>query len=906
MRKKYLLNQLKVLLIFICMLHVQFTQASIGIIEPSKNLNAVLQSQSNTIYGQVISNYGETLPFVNVYIEGTTTGATTDFEGRYEIKNISESTVTLVATFLGFKTFKKTITFSGDERVQVDIEFEESEQLLDQVIVTGTTNPKTKLESSVAITTIKADQIEMRVVQNNADLLKAIPGLWVESTGGEAPANVWVRGFPQSGGYTFLGIMEDGLPVFQSGYNSMPSPDQFFKTDATIKSVEAIRGGSAPIIMQGAGGAVVNYISNSGGNNFRGLAKVSFNPLHPLVRTDLNIGGPMGNNFYYNVGGFYREGQGFYDYGYNANRGGQFKGNVVKRLKKGMVKVNLKYINDKVNWNLPSPYIFKKNGDVGEINGFDLKKDGSAVNEVDTEFSYALPDGSTISGDLKDGFDTELFSASVEFNFDIGNGWFLDNKFRADKINTDVTVDIIIDVAPLVTDPSFSYTYADGTSIGDVANLNGNGLLMNSAVVAVKSEYKNIINRLELKKDWDKNGLTIGIEYFNYQVNNEGSNAIFKKEVTNAPRMLIEINPFLPPFLNVSPLNSIALFDAGGVSRGEGTENTYSFYLTDEYNISENLRLDAGFRYDYKSIDGSNASKDGSSILVGGAGFSLGADVPFDDTAGNWAATLGFNYKLNETSALFARGSRAYNGKKIGDYLADGVDIDYLKDLDNREIYQAELGYKYGSSKASIFASVLYASVKNASSTINAPAPNGLLLGQEAFYSTKTISAEIEAQYIPTKNLLLKLTTTLQDPTYTDFIFVGREGSIVEGQTFDWSDNTAERVPKITIDFTASYKFEKIGVFANYRYYGNRWSTPANNVELKGFGELYAGIGYQITKNFNINVKGANLLNSVALTAGNVRGDQFVDVDLADGTPRIGRRTFPISVFVDLTYTFGK
>ncbi|MEC3907539.1 TonB-dependent receptor [Tamlana sp. 2201CG12-4] len=616
-----------------------------------------------------------------------------------------------------------------------------------------------------------------------------------------------------------------------------------------------------------------------------------------MKRIDMDFGGPISENLNYNIGGFYRDDKGIYGYDYSVNKGGQIKGNLVKHFEKGFLKVYGKFINDRVNWNLPSPYIFNKDGSLGEIPGFDLKTGGNAIAKDDVNYSYTLPGGQTINRDLKDGFYTELASFGLEFKYDLGNNWRLNNKFRIDVITHNSDFDLSTDVSEL--DPSRSYYYTDGSAVDNVANLNGNGLSQGIFLSANDNEYDNLINRLEFVKKSERNALTIGFEYFKFKLKTFSSSALSSKEVTQSPRILVADNPG-------SGITSLALFDPTGVSDAYGDEDTFSMYLSDEIKVSDEFRIDLGFRFDNKSLKGARAIKEGGSVITGGNGYTLGAFDPFDDKGSNWAASVGFNYKLNKTTALFARGSRGYSGIKLGDYTNDGVDIDALKEVEDRLIYQGEIGLKYGASSFALFTSLLYASVDNASSQIFIPAVSGGLIPQNVFFSTRTISAEIEAQYKLSDNWLLKLISTYQDAEYTDFNFVANPGTIVEGQAFDWSGNVAERAPKITGDLTVSYNSKKFNAFMSYRYYGSRWSTPANNVKIKEFGEVYCGAGYNLSKKLSANINIANLFNKVALTAGNTRGDQFADIDASDGKPRIGRRNFPFSLFTSLKYNFGK
>ena len=72
---------------------------------------ATLYAQ-NTVRGSVVdSETGEPLPGVNVIIQGTTTGVSTDFDGNYQI-SVSQGAV-LEFSHLGFET--QGITVDGDQ-----------------------------------------------------------------------------------------------------------------------------------------------------------------------------------------------------------------------------------------------------------------------------------------------------------------------------------------------------------------------------------------------------------------------------------------------------------------------------------------------------------------------------------------------------------------------------------------------------------------------------------------------------------------------------------------------------------------------------------------------------------------------------------------------------------------------
>ena len=89
---------------------------------------------------------------------------------------------------------------------------------LERVVVTGTAGGSSKMKASVSMSTMELSSIEHGAPSSAADVLRSIPGLRSESSGGEGNANITVRGVPISaGGSRYVQIQEDGLPVLQSG-----------------------------------------------------------------------------------------------------------------------------------------------------------------------------------------------------------------------------------------------------------------------------------------------------------------------------------------------------------------------------------------------------------------------------------------------------------------------------------------------------------------------------------------------------------------------------------------------------------------------------------------------------------------------------------------------------------------
>ena len=69
--------------------------------------SSILLSQ---IKGTVTDVNGNPLPFVNIYVEDTYIGTTTNENGKYELNYTTTKNVTLLFQYLGYKTQKQILT----------------------------------------------------------------------------------------------------------------------------------------------------------------------------------------------------------------------------------------------------------------------------------------------------------------------------------------------------------------------------------------------------------------------------------------------------------------------------------------------------------------------------------------------------------------------------------------------------------------------------------------------------------------------------------------------------------------------------------------------------------------------------------------------------------------------------
>ncbi|HEX6224009.1 MAG TPA: TonB-dependent receptor [Chryseolinea sp.] len=143
------------------------------------------------ISGKVTSSDdGLGLPGVNVVVQGTAKGVTTDAEGSYTIQ-LAEGENVLVFTFVGYKTTTVDVT----NKTTADVILEGDVTSLEEVVVVGYGTQREK-DLTSAISTIKTDDI-VRTPTGQAmqSLQGKVPGLQIVSSGqpGASPT-VRVRG----------------------------------------------------------------------------------------------------------------------------------------------------------------------------------------------------------------------------------------------------------------------------------------------------------------------------------------------------------------------------------------------------------------------------------------------------------------------------------------------------------------------------------------------------------------------------------------------------------------------------------------------------------------------------------------------------------------------------------------
>ena len=220
-------------------------------------LTVAMAFSQGTVTGTVLDgDAGGPLPGANVLVKGTTNGVSTDFDGNFSI-DVSEASGTLVISYIGFNTAEVDFTSAGSVG---SITLQPNAEELEGVIVTGIMDVAKDRETPVAVSTIRATEIQEKLgSQELPEILKSTPSIYATKTGGGfGDGRINVRGFDSRN----TAIMINGIPV-----NDMENGRVFWSNWAGLSDVttamQVQRGlGSSKLAISSVGGTI-NVITKS-------------------------------------------------------------------------------------------------------------------------------------------------------------------------------------------------------------------------------------------------------------------------------------------------------------------------------------------------------------------------------------------------------------------------------------------------------------------------------------------------------------------------------------------------------------------------------------------------------------------------------------------------------------------
>lgn len=702
---------------------------------------------------------------------------------------------------------------------------------MERVVVTGTPTGTSKMRSSVSVSTMDLDAVMKTAPTSSAEVLRAVPGVRSESSGGEGNANMTVRGVPISaGGARYVQLQEDGLPVLQSGDFSFVTADSYIKIDGSLDYLEVVRGGSASTLATNSPGGIINFVSKTGEEQGGNIA-LTKGLDYDSTRFDFDYGSPVGEKTRFFVGGFYRSGEGVRKTGMRSEQGGQIRANVTHELDKGFIRLSFKHLDDKTPTALPVP-VTVSNTQVREVPGIDPRTATFYSPYWVRDVSLDKANG-RVSSDVNDGLAVKSTAIGLEAEFSMGDGWTLSEKFRhADNTGR------FIGVFPANSGVVGNYAFATGPNAGQAYNGRAfSAVVFNTSI----DDAGAVFNDLRLSKTFKlanggaltaTGGLYTSVQDF---------------AVTwNFNEYLMQASGDKPALLKTASSTPGYVGPAFGGCCSRAIDMQYrlnSPYANVGYQNGP-LNIDASLRYDMQEARGTG------NIAVGGLRYDAANTQFVDYDLERTSYSVGGNYRITSNLALFARLSDgvAFNADRI----LFGSPLDGSAPVSINTVRQLEGGVKWRSGGLSTFVTLFHAKTEesNFEATTQRRTANS--------YDAKGM--EFEAAY-RTGDFRMTGGLTLTDATITG---TAPADAAVIG-------NTPRRQAKVVYQVSPSYAIGNAEFGASVIGTGKSWADDAHTIEMPAYAVVNAYLNYRINERMMVALTANNLGNKIGYTE--VEGD---------------------------------
>ena len=264
-----------------------------------------LHSQDITIKGRVLIN--ETPAYgVNVFVQGTTLGTSTNLEGNYSL-NVPMETESLTFSLIGYKSQVISI---GSQRV-INVSLVEDAEMLDEITVRGfptvTTLARKRQENVQSIpeslVVFGSQDIENAAIEGIPDFINAVPNASFTSSQNIGTHALTVRGISQ------LRLAEAPVALVIDGINA-PNPSIIDQELFDIEQIELVKGPQGALYGRNAIAGALNIITKRPTNEHNGFVRLGYGNGNTYQGIASSSGPIVKEKLLYRIAGSYKNSDG--------------------------------------------------------------------------------------------------------------------------------------------------------------------------------------------------------------------------------------------------------------------------------------------------------------------------------------------------------------------------------------------------------------------------------------------------------------------------------------------------------------------------------------------------------------------------------------------------------------------
>lgn len=538
--------------------------------------SAYSQNRYGTVQGVVKTSDNKPGQFVNVYIASLKKATTTNEDGKFEISKIPAGTHTLIVSFVGLTTKTQQVLIVADKATTTDFVLEQSKDQLQEILISGNkTNkykknkseyvgkiPLTNLENPQVYTTITAEQMKDQMVYSVDDAMRNATGItkmW-EATGraGDGGSYYSSRGF-----------------VVQSKLRNGLAGNVTSGIDGTnIETIEVIKGPSATLFGNAltSYGGLINRVTKKAYDSVGGEAAVSVGN-YGFTRESIDFNTPLDaqKKVLFRLNAAYNYKGSFQDKGFT--RSYSFAPTLTYKP------------TDRLSITLDAEIFYVRG--LNPTNYFILSTDGLGTHRADElDFDYKK---SYVNGDLTSKSRNANFFGQV--NYKISDQW-------NSSTNISVTNSFSDGFAP------YFYLLSNATGSGNPNAADGSGYISRNDQSTVDSKDQTIEVQQNFNGDFNlaglRNRVVVGLDYLRRNSNQTFLYGNYDVVSMNDPNL--DYGSFNKTNLTNGRADGSLV---SGLFYGIFKSNTYSAYVSDVLNFTDNFLALAAIRVDRFKNEGS-------------------------------------------------------------------------------------------------------------------------------------------------------------------------------------------------------------------------------------------------------------------------------------------------------------
>ncbi len=251
-------------------------------------LIGVMAYSQTTISGRVVdAETGEPLIGATILVEGTTTGAVTDFDGKYVLNVTQQPPFNITVSYTGYSTRNVEVSSLSDDLV---IRLDYTATNLDEVVIGASRTPERIFESPVSVERFGLREIKNTSAESFYGGLQNLKGVDI-NTNSLTFQSINTRGFATFANNRFLQLV-DGMDNSAPGLNFVLG-NLVGMSELEVQSVEILPGASSALYGAGAFNGIL-FMRSKNPFDFQGISA--------YAKVGLTSQEAGGDNEYYDVG----------------------------------------------------------------------------------------------------------------------------------------------------------------------------------------------------------------------------------------------------------------------------------------------------------------------------------------------------------------------------------------------------------------------------------------------------------------------------------------------------------------------------------------------------------------------------------------------------------------------------